>query len=132
VTTIDAVARVDSDDLVTSPLSGLRGAFVHVTVLEARGAAIEVIGAITLGDLVRFRFGDGRAIDVVVRRATCVFPEGRTAVLVHMPPEIVAVCARARGGVLHTREHVVRRGDAIRVRVAGGGGGEKVRLSVPV
>lgn len=109
---LDVVVRVVSPDVVTSPVSGARGAFVRLELVEEG----EPVGAVILGDLVRFEGPSGR-FDVVVRRMTVEVPFAEAVPLAIVPPELVPLLRNVRGrGVLGVREHVVVSGAALRLR----------------
>lgn len=129
---IDVLARVRSPDGVTSPLSGRRGAFVHLEVLELGPDPLSadlprVLGERILGDVVTLEFDLGsdlgpgrrrRRVDVVVRRAELRFALLRPppTPLTELPAELASLVGRSRGGLLAWREHVVRQGDCVRLR----------------
>jgi hypothetical protein len=116
VTEIDAHARVLSEDVVASPLTGTRGAFVHIELFEEQGASLSRLGHLTLGDVVRFAFEDApETVAILIRRAECSFPAEDTP-LGRFVPELAGLLTRARGGVLRVRERVVARGDRVRIR----------------
>lgn len=101
--------RVISDDVVTSPISGRRGAFVRLELLEDG----EPLGAVVLGDVVRL--AGETELHVVVRRARLVVPPVPELPLARIVPELAALLRQARGGKLAVREHVVVRGDEVRL-----------------
>jgi hypothetical protein len=119
VTEIDAHARVLSQNVVASPLSGARGAFVHVELLEEEA----LIGQVTFGDIVRFAIEPEGSLDVLVRRAECMFhSDVPAATLERFVPELAGLLARARGGQVRYREHVIACGDRVRIRAHVEGG----------
>jgi hypothetical protein len=140
---LDAVATVVTPNAHTSPISGERGAFFHVDVLEVGPlegpASARSVGEVVFGDLVtlsvlvddppkagvarRSRIDDveGRAwrIDLVARKVALEFADVRPAPMpiALVPPELVPIVQRASGlGRLCWREHVVRSGDRLRIR----------------
>ena len=109
---LDVVVRVLSPDLVPSPISGERGAFVRLELVEDGKA----IGAVILGDLVRFGGPDG-TFDLIVRRTNVVVAPIDARPLGNMPAELVPLLRMSRGrGALAVREHVVRSGAEVRLR----------------
>lgn len=110
------VVRVISDDVVTSPVSGRKGAFVRLELVEDG----EARGAVVLGDIVRLA-GEGRELHVVVRRARIVAPTAPHVPLLAIVPELAALLRSTRGGALSVREHVVACGDLLRVARDGTG-----------
>ena len=112
---LDVIVRAVSPDVVASPFSGARGAFVRLELVEEG----EPVGAVILGDLVRFEGPSGR-FDVVVRRMTVEVPLAEAVPLAIVPPELVPLLRNARG--LGVRECIVVSGAALRLRgtVVGG------------
>lgn len=104
------LVRVISDDLVTSPISGVRGAFVRLELLEDGAPR----GAIVLGDVLHLA-GEGEELRIVVRRVRIVSPPAPDVPLARFIPELAALLHGTRGGALSVREHVVRCGDELRV-----------------
>lgn len=103
------LVRVISDDVVTSPVSGRRGAFVRLELVEDG----EPLGVVVLGDVVRLG-GEGEALHVVVRRARLVASPVAEQPLARIVPELAALLRLSRGGALAVREHVVAHGDVLR------------------
>jgi len=114
---IAVVAPAPAGEPHVSPVSGARGAFFHVEVLEDE----QVIGVVLFGDLVRLAYAD-RVVDVLVRDIIVGFPDTRPPpqpLPDPLPPELLPLVLRASGrGVLGFREHVVRDGDRLRLRGA--------------
>ena len=105
-----------SPDVVTSPISGARGAFVWLELLEEDAS----LGSMILGDLVTFEeIATRRRFDVVVRRARftpVLF--GDTSALRAIPPELAPLLRAARGrGAIGVSEEVVRQGTELRIRL---------------
>lgn len=120
---VDVVAIVEASAggaEVTSPVSGARGALVHLELVEEDVS----LGEIVLGDTVELRTEDGARYVVVARRATFGFVGVRRSVpLDRAPAELVPLLVRSRGvGRLFVREHVVRVGDRLRLRAQVVGG----------
>jgi hypothetical protein len=130
-TRIDAVVRVSSANSVTSPISGVKAAFVRLEALERvprdtksdrAGDAEDLfsLGVVLLGDLVTLSLADSAiAIELPVRRATLRLVDQPAGVIpVHRAvPELVPLFAQARrGGVLCQREHRVLCGDRLRLQ----------------
>ncbi len=129
---VDLLASVASDDAVTSPLTGRRGAVVVVDVFErmppswplgpsaapTRGPRVErEVGRAILGDTIVLD-ADGGALVVVARRARFAFvSDGESGLLDRAPAELAFLLAAAKGsGALAWRERVVVRGARLHVR----------------
>lgn len=135
---VDVLVRVASGDDHTSPLSGARGALVHVAVVERRalaradGEAVLVyddVGEITIGDVLVLE-ADGVSVTVLARHARLsLAPGAGGAPLERLPPEIAPLVARASGrGVLCWRERVIAHGDSLRLRAVVEAAGAPGRL----
>lgn len=116
-----ADATVVSPDVVTSPITGKRGAVVVIDVLESG----RPVGTVVLGDTLVLATDDGRSHTVVARRAHLVFFDRGEAPtpLASAPAEIVPLLRAASGqGELGYREHVLVKGSRVRVREGANGG----------
>jgi hypothetical protein len=129
---IDVVTKVVSSNDVTSPLSGLKAAFVQLEALElvhrsqndggpSGQGDLFSLGTMIVGDLVTLEIdGIEVAVEVPVRRAELrLVSDGRAGVIpIHRAvPELVPLLAHAKhGGVLCQREHRVLSGDRLRLR----------------
>jgi hypothetical protein len=127
-TRVDVITKLVSPDDVTSPVSGLRAAFVHLEALERvrahEGSGIQEelfsLGTIIIGDLVTLVL-EGRAteVELQVRRAQLRFLSDHTHVLpiAETIPELVPLLGAAKhGGILCHRERLVLSGDRLRLR----------------
>ena len=129
-TPIAVVTRVVSGNEIASPVSGLRAAFLQLEALERvkpsgdreSGSAhgrFYSLGTVILGDLVRLELeGLDVTVELEPRRVELRLVHETTEAppIDHAIPEIVPLLASAkRGGVLCQREHLVLRGDRLRL-----------------
>lgn len=104
------LVRVISDDVVTSPVTGRRGALVRLELVEEDAS----LGVVVLGDVVRLA-GESEILHVVVRRARLDFAPAPDLPLARIVPELAPLLRASRGGTLAVREHVIVRGDVLRL-----------------
>jgi hypothetical protein len=112
---VDAVTRIVSPNVVTSPVSGRKAAFVHIELVEEQS-----LGAVVVGDVVSLdpELPGVLAIDLVVRRASLhlVSLQGGGTPIDVVPPELTPLLRHATGGVICVREHLVLQGEKVRLR----------------
>lgn len=125
---VDVVATLLSPNVVQSPISALRGAFVHVQVVQQRVydpqrelLEDKVLGSMVYGDLAELEVesrGKRHRLTLVLRRVGFVFlGDGTTTLVERGLPELMAVYALARvGGALVHHERVFTQGDRFRLR----------------
>jgi hypothetical protein len=122
-------ATIVSPSSIVSPLSGTRGAVLHVELVERftdeRGGGEEgsdmdqSLGVLIVGDVVTLRDEDGDEIAIVARRARVEpsLPRRGGTPLTRVPPEVVPILQRASGrGVVCYRELLLREGEAVRLK----------------
>jgi hypothetical protein len=114
---VDLFAVVETDDLVTSPLTGARAAVVVVDLVERATPLENEAGRAVLGDTLVLR-ADGGEVVIVARLARYAFvSDGARGEVRHAPPEIAFLLSGARGkGTLGWREHLLRRGARVHLR----------------
>jgi hypothetical protein len=130
-TEVELLVVVVSPNRVVSPVTGVRGAILHMEVLEElteeqaryravrpRPGARASLGEVLFGDLVACRDEDGRELSFVARRARFRFSDAprEAAPIANIPAELVSQLGNAHGGALAYREHVVREGDHLRIQ----------------
>jgi hypothetical protein len=131
-TEVEILGTVLSGNAAVSPITGERGAIVHLEVLErirrdkwerrtlrASPDRDDSLGELIFGELVMLRDEEGTELSFVARRARFRFSNPRRDVkrLPEIPPDLVPHLRRTTGeGVLLYREHIVREGDALRLQ----------------
>jgi hypothetical protein len=130
---VSVVTTIVSPSSVTSPLTGLRAAIIHLEIVErvplvrdqGMGSEDETsdvynsLGVVILGDVATLRDEDGDEITIVAHRARiqpALMRRGGTP-LGRVPPEVVPLLANASGrGVICYRELPLAMGDAVRLK----------------
>lgn len=133
-TEVELLVTVVSPDRVTSSVTGLRAAILHVDVLEAlsveevryrkgrpKAGSLESLGEAIYGDLVTCHDEDKNEVSFVARRARFRFPAApprprATVAIDAIPSELVPLMNDPRGGTLAYREYGVREGDRVRLQ----------------
>jgi len=129
---VEIVGTVCSPNAARSPITGERGAIIHVEVIERvqRDAAErralsagpqrdDSLGELIFGELVSLRDGDGTELSFIARRARFRFGTPRIAAqpLHEVPASLLPeLRTRSGDGLLLYREHVVREGDQLRLQ----------------
>ena len=132
---VSVLTTIVSPISVTSPLTGLRAAMLHVELVERIPLAhqddmlmegrrrdtdlYESLGVVVFGDVVTLRDEDGDEITIVVGRARIEpqLPRHGGTPLSRVPPELVPMLAKASGrGVVCYRELTLGESDKIRLK----------------
>ncbi len=107
-------ATIASEDSVE--FLGVRGAFVRAAVVERKGAVDHTIGILVVGDLVTFRFDDGRVERRSVRRMDIsLFDAALAAPIADLPAELVPFARRGSGGEICVALRAFRQGERVRI-----------------
>jgi hypothetical protein len=131
-TEVELVGTMLSPNGVTSPVTGRRGAIIHLEVLERvlldrqERRALRTgperddsLGEIVIGELVHLGSDDGPELSFVARRARFRFrdPRRETMPLAAIPEGLLPhLRSRTGMGALFFREHVVKEGDRLRLQ----------------
>ena len=131
-TEVELFGTMLSPNGTTSPLTGQRGAIIHLEILErvlldrVERRALrcgperdESLGEIVLGELVHLGSEDGAELAFVARRARFRFqnPWREKTAIGAIPASLVPLLrSRVGDGDLFFREHVVKEGDRLRLQ----------------
>jgi hypothetical protein len=129
---VSLLATVASSNAIVSPFTGLRGAILHVELVERFPRPNEggrysedledqyqSLGVVVLGDVVTLRDEDGDEINLVVGRTRVdpSLPRRGGTPLSRAPAEVVPLLQRATGrGVVCYRELLLREGESVRLK----------------